>query len=264
MSRRSEESETDHRRRDAETAAPSTVRADGAPAESRPWWRQRWLTIAAGFSLAFLSGMGVAAWAIHRGHWAQGAAWERRLMLAVHVPLPAWLDALVYAAPWAGTNITLIPGVLVAIIWLWRRAKRPHLAMRLLVVQLGSYALNPALKDLFDRARPDLFPRRGWYGWSSFPSGHAIASIAVLFTVASMLHRERGWRWPYYVIVPLSLLAIFSRIYLGVHWPTDVIAGVLVGIVWLVMTSIAFRDDGARGRPATRRSRARAARDVTR
>jgi membrane-associated phospholipid phosphatase len=193
--------------------------------------------------------MGVAAWVIHRGHWSQGADWERRLMLALHVPLPWWLDALVYAAPWAGTNITLIPGVFAGVIWLWWRAKRPHLAMRLLIVQIGSYALNPALKDLYDRVRPDLYPRRGWYGWSSFPSGHAIASIAVLYTVAHMLYREKGWRWPYAVVIPLSLLSVFSRIYLGVHWPSDVLAGVLVGVVWLVMTTIAFRE-GSRVRPA--------------
>ena len=220
----------------------------GASSETRPWWRQRWLTIAAGYSFAFLSGMAVAAWAKRSGGWQHGTQWERSLMIAWHVHLPAWLDALIYASPWLGTNITLIPGVLVGVWWLWARAKRPHLAMRLLIVQLGSYVLNPALKDLYGRPRPDLFPHRGWYGWSSFPSGHAIASIAVLFTVAAILHRERGWTWTYWLLVPVSLLSLYSRIYLGVHWPIDVLAGVIVGIVWFVMTSLAFRDESAKER----------------
>jgi undecaprenyl-diphosphatase len=190
--------------------------------------------------------MAVAAWVKQFGGWAHGTLWERSLMRVTHVPLPRWLDILVYASPWLGTNITLIPGVFAGVWWLWQRAKRPHLAMRLLIVQLGSYSLNPALKDLYDRPRPDLFPRRGWYGWSSFPSGHAIASISVLFTVALILHAERGWRWPFFLLVPLSLLSLYSRVYLGVHWPSDVLAGAFVGIVWLVMTSIAFREGSRR------------------
>jgi len=218
---------------------------------NRPWWRQRWLTIAAGYSFAFLVGMACAAWAKNFGDWQHGTDWERALMLwtQAHKP-PPWLDALIYASPWLGTNITLIPGVLLGVWWLWARAKKPHHAMRLLIVQIGSYILNPALKALYDRPRPDLFPRRGWYGWSSYPSGHAIASISVLFTVAAILYRERGWRWPYWILVVVSLMSLYSRIYLGVHWPIDVIAGAVVGIVWLLMTSIAFREDHARGAQA--------------
>ncbi|HKW10536.1 MAG TPA: phosphatase PAP2 family protein [Gemmatimonadaceae bacterium] len=220
--------------------------ANRSTGDARPWWRQRWLTIAAGYSYAFLTGMVIAAWAERYGDWEHGTHWERQLMYALHFNLPHWLDELLLVTPWLGTNITLIPGVLLIVWWLWRRLKRPHLAMRLLIVQIGSYTLNPALKDLYGRPRPDMFPRRGWYGWSAYPSGHAIASIAVVFTVCAILHRERGWTWPYWVFSATSLMSLYSRIYLGVHWPIDVLAGVLVGVVWLFMTSLAFREKSRR------------------
>jgi membrane-associated phospholipid phosphatase len=193
--------------------------------------------------------MAFATGAQRFGDWEHGTHWERAILIWTHEHAPpAWLDRIIYVSPWLGTNISLIPGVLIVVWWLWYRWKKPHLGMRLLIVQIGSYVLNPALKALYGRPRPDLFPRRGWYGWSSYPSGHAIASISVLFTLAAILYRERGWTWPYWVLVPISILSLYSRVYLGVHWPIDVIAGAVVGVVWLLMSSIAFRDDHARGR----------------
>ena len=214
----------------------------------RPWWRQRWQMIIAGYAISFLVGMAFARWLHTYGDWDDGLAWERALMGAINSDLPRWLDLIMVAAPWLGTNVTLLPVSLLAVLWLVFREKRVHEAVYIAVVQVGSNSLNPAMKFLYDRHRPAIIPKRGWYDWAAYPSGHAIASIAVLLTLAIVLYRVKGWRWPAYVIAPLLVVSLYSRIYLGVHWPTDVIGGVLMGLTWLAFTYFAFRED-ARRRP---------------
>ena len=213
------------------------------PYSVRPWWHQKWQLIIPGYILAFLSGVVFARWLISWGDWHDGLAWERTALRAVNIPLPFWIDAGLYVMPWLGTNITLLPLTVITCAWLVLRKNRLHEAIYLGIVQLGSNTLNPLVKFMYSRERPSIIPRRGWYDWAAYPSGHAIASIAVLITLAIVLYRVKGWRWPAWVIAPLLLISLFSRVYLGVHWPTDVLGGALIGFVWLAFTYEAFKQD---------------------
>jgi len=176
--------------------------------------------------------------------WDTGAAWERDTLRWFHMSLPGWLDTLVLSMPYTGTNLTLLPATIAIGWWLWKRKRMGLVAVQLLVVTTGALSLNPTMKYLLGRDRPDLFPRRGIYNWASYPSGHAILTIALYFTVAMLLYRARGWRWPFLAAALIFLANSYSRLYLAVHWPTDLLGGMFIGIAWLFGTWRAFSRHG--------------------
>ena len=220
-----------------------TTRAslDGAPCISRSavafraaWRAVPWQSVALGWALAFLVGAAIAA-ATYAAGWWQGAPWERDVLARVNATVSARLDVVMLTLPFIGTNYTLAPIIAVAAYVLWQRGYAT-VAVHLLVVQAGSWTLNPALKFALPRARPELFEARGQHAFPAFPSGHMIAVVAVLGTVAWLMHRCGSGRWVYAVLFLFFLLVGYSRLYLGVHWPMDVVGGSVVGAVWLVWT----------------------------
>ena len=222
----------------------STKGPRGETAQGSPAIRPRWGWVIGGFLAALAIGVLYAYLVRASGDWNTGLPWERALMLRVDTRLPHPIDALMLSVPWTATNLTLAPLIILAAAWLHFRTRRSDIAVYLLVVQLGCFALNFLLKFAFARERPALWEKRGQFAFASFPSGHAISTTALLVTIAVLVHRERGWRWPYWIVAAISIITLWSRLYLGVHWPTDVIAGGVVGLVWLAATLVAFRRQG--------------------
>ncbi|MBP2629916.1 MAG: phosphatidylglycerophosphatase [Firmicutes bacterium] len=109
----------------------------------------------------------------------------------------------------------------------------------LLICLLGGAALNELLKQIFERARPDAFRVVEALGYS-FPSGHAMVSLCFYGMIAFLIARTiRSWVWRWFIIVSAGLFIFFigiSRIYLGVHYPSDVIAGYTAGATWLAFS----------------------------
>jgi membrane-associated phospholipid phosphatase len=136
-----------------------------------------------------------------------------------------------------GVLVVLVCGALVA-------ARRFRWAAYLAITTVIGGLLNLLLKAQFARARPDLAEAlRGAHGYS-FPSGHAMGSTIVFgalgYLAFRVLHR---WRWRAFALAfCFTMMAAIaaSRIYLGVHWISDVAAGMAAGLIWLAVTTIAY------------------------
>lgn len=113
---------------------------------------------------------------------------------------------------------------------------RPLEANTLGIAVIGAIGLNYWLKVLFARARPALWDRIIDVGHYSFPSGHAMVSMVIYGFLGYILAKEfPEWRGQIFALTAVLIVAIgLSRLYLGVHWPTDVLAGYAVGLVWLI------------------------------
>ncbi|MBE9166329.1 phosphatase PAP2 family protein [Pleurocapsales cyanobacterium LEGE 06147] len=114
--------------------------------------------------------------------------------------------------------------------------RRPQ-ATTLAMAALSSFSLNYWLKMLFGRARPELWNRIIDVSLHSFPSGHAMMSTVIYGFLSYMLAKQfPKWRRQIFISAAVLIAAIgFSRLYLGVHWPTDVVAGYAAGLMWLIV-----------------------------
>ena len=123
--------------------------------------------------------------------------------------------------------------------------QRWRLALAVVATIIGGTTLVVLLKQLFDRARPDVVTHLAEFNNASFPSGHAANSAVVYLTLAVLLARsERRHAARIYLVsvgVAMTLAIGISRIYLGVHWPTDVLGGWIVGGSWAALTGLVVR-----------------------
>jgi undecaprenyl-diphosphatase len=160
----------------------------------------------------------------------------------------AWLGS--HATPWLdqravevtalgdGFTVTVLIAVAAALLWL---TKARVYAACVVAAGLGAGILTPLLKNAVARPRPDHLELRAWLPETSYayPSGHALLATATLCVLAWVIHRLAGRRdVTALVAVVASLLILLtgmSRLYLGVHYPSDVFAGHLIGFGWAML-----------------------------
>jgi len=172
-------------------------------------------------------------------------AFDERLLLALRDPHspshpigPAWLQILFRDITALG-GYAVVALITLAVIGYLLMNDKTAAALWVLVSVGGGAVLSNLLKFAIERPRPDLVARLVEVNTPSFPSGHATLAAVTYLTLGALLSRvEAPRRAKIYVLtvaVALTVLIGVSRIYLGVHWPTDVLAGWCVGAVWALL-----------------------------
>ena len=143
-----------------------------------------------------------------------------------------------------GSAPVLVIAVL-AVVGFLALAKSYRLALFTLLASLGGLALSSALKYMIDRPRPELVPPDAFTFTSSFPSGHSMMSAVIYLTlaalVARLMEKRRLKLYALGIAIILTMLVGASRVYLGVHWPSDVLAGWSAGAAWALLCWLVAR-----------------------
>lgn len=163
---------------------------------------------------------------------AEAFPFDGAILAWLHARATPALDAPMLFFSRAGAPrpmVALFVAVLGALIARGRRGDATFFA----VAVAGAMALNFAAKVLFGRARPDLWVSLAPESDYSFPSGHAMGAMAVAVALATLAWGTR-WRWPIAIVGGLFVgLVGLSRLYLGVHYPSDVLTGWLAALAWV-------------------------------
>jgi len=172
-------------------------------------------------------------------------AFDERVLRALRdpqdpsVPIgPRWLRiaALDITSLGGATVIGLAVAAIVGFLLLQGMSRT---ALFVFLASAGGWLLNNGLKAVFARPRPDVVPHLHEVMSLSFPSGHAMTSAAVYLTLGAMLMRISERRLTKIYCMAIAMLATLligsSRVYLGVHYPTDVLAGWMIGMSWALL-----------------------------
>ncbi|MEH2002643.1 MAG: phosphatase PAP2 family protein [Nostoc sp.] len=169
-----------------------------------------------------------------------GLPWDVPILLAIHSTANPQLDVLAVTLATIGLPWTAIP-ILGAIALILLLQKRWRSLTYLLTASLGSIIINRTAKELMHRVRPQLWQSIAPESSFAFPSAHAMTSIT-LVAILLFLTWASSWRWLFLIFGSLYVIAIaWCRLYLGVHFPSDILAGWMVSLGWTIGVSLIIR-----------------------
>lgn len=151
---------------------------------------------------------------------------------------PAWFEEMMRDFTGLG-GLGVLTLVTLAAIGYALIARRWRVAVTILVAVVGGIVISTLIKQGIDRPRPMLVPYGSNVSSPSFPSGHSMMAATVYFTLAALAMQFRSRRssqaYLLFLAIVVTVLVGISRVYLGVHWPTDVLAGWTVGAAWALL-----------------------------
>lgn len=169
-----------------------------------------------------------------------GFPWDEPILLAVHKTAQAQLDIFAATLTKFGVSWGVFPVATVSSVVLLRQRRWRSLAY-LLITLPGSHFINRTAKVLLHRVRPHLWDSLSPQLDYAFPSGHAMSSMTLVAVLVILTWGTR-WRWLILIVGSLFVVAIgWTRLYLGVHFPSDILAGWLVSIAWSIGVSLILR-----------------------
>lgn len=197
----------------------------------------------------------------HETHRETEERFMRSLRSEVNPAVPAgplWLVEIGRDVSALGGAVVVITLSLLVIGYLGMRGQWGRVAL-ITVTVAGGYLLSNTLKMSFDRVRPDIVPHLSQVHSASFPSGHSMLSSLVYLTMGALLAQasDRRREKIYFVSVAffLTFMIGLSRVFLGVHFPTDVIAGWSAGTAWALacwLVASRFSRNNSAGRVLSR------------
>ncbi len=136
----------------------------------------------------------------------------------------------------SGTVLGLVIAITVSYLILQRKSRT---ALGVLAVSVGGTLLNFSLKAITSRPRPDIVPHLAEVDSSSFPSGHSMISAIIYLSLAALLARDISRPTTRVFVFATAAIFVFAigitRVYLGVHYPSDVAAGWAAGVAWTLV-----------------------------
>jgi undecaprenyl-diphosphatase len=224
----------------ARSPAAEPVRAEITARRRRRWGKE---AVLAAVTLGALGGFGAITRTITG---TRGNAFDRMIVRAMGRARHPATNAIMRGITFFG-GVVGATGASIGAVWLARRT--PRLASQVVVGAVGGITAELLLKRLFRRQRPALLPHLERVTSTSFPSGHSMSAASLYLSLAFVASRSRRLRAHRALMLAgggaFASMIGATRVFLGVHWPTDVLGGLALGTAWACAAEAVFDLTGA-------------------